>query len=50
MSFMAYFYGLCAPPAEKGDAGHPVAHALHEQEKKLHAFIAKVEAWFNEPI
>jgi hypothetical protein len=50
MSFMAYFYGLCAPPAAKDDAGHPIAHASHEQEKKLHAFTKKIEAWFNKPI
>jgi hypothetical protein len=47
---MAYFYELCAPPNVRDDAGHPVAHTLHEQEKKLHEFIAKIESWFNKPI
>jgi hypothetical protein len=41
MSFMAYFYGLCAPPA---------AHAIHSEEKKLHAFVTRLEKWFNKPI
>jgi hypothetical protein len=50
MSFMAYFYELCAPPTARDDAGHPVARTLHEQEKKLHEFIAKIESWFNKPI
>ncbi len=50
LSFMAYFYGLCAPPPEKDDAGHPVAHAIHSEEKKLHAFVVRLEKWFNKPI
>jgi hypothetical protein len=50
MNFMAYFYGLCVVPSKKDDAGHPVAHALHTQERKLHVFINKIEDWFNKPI
>jgi hypothetical protein len=38
MSFMAYFYELCAAPP----SSHP--------EGELHAFLKKAEDWFNKPI
>ncbi|HZL40695.1 MAG TPA: hypothetical protein VFC45_10515 [Pseudolabrys sp.] len=49
MSFLAYFYSLCAPPEHK-DAPHSIAHAVHTEEKKLEALIARLETWFNKPI
>lgn len=49
MNFLAYFYSLCVPPKQK-DALHSIAHAVHSEEKKLEALIARLEAWFDKPI
>jgi hypothetical protein len=45
MSFMAYFYELCA-------AAHPNAGGAHAApaDDKLHVFVKKIEAWFSKPI
>jgi len=37
-------------PAEKHDAPHSIAHALHSEEKKLEALIGRLERWLNKPI
>ena len=49
MNFLAYFYSLCVPPKQE-DAPHSIAHAVHSEEKKLEALIARLEAWFDKPI
>jgi hypothetical protein len=50
LSFLDYFYSLCVPPKAKEDDSNSHAHLLHAEEKKLAAFIERLEAWFNKPI
>jgi len=48
-SFLGYFYALCLAPEENEDP-HSLAHALHTEEKKLEAVIARLEKWLTKPI
>jgi len=47
-SFLKYFYTLCVPPPETQEG--PLVHALHTEERKLEALIARLEKWLNKPI
>ena len=50
LSFLDYFYRLCVPPNKTEEDPKSVGHLRHSEEKKLAAFIERLEAWLNKPI
>jgi hypothetical protein len=50
LGFLAYFWGLCFPSAEKKDDPKSLGYKLHSAEKKMEILIGRLEAWLNKPI